>query len=539
MPAPLWTLLWLTTRAGFRRIWRQARSVRGVVLFLLGVFVIGLRVLPAIYVNGHSAPVDPSGVRAAAPVAILGFCLMNLFASAGERAVSFSAAEVDFLFPGPFTRRQLLTYKLVKTGVGGMLSALLFGLILSRYAGTFWGHVIGIWLTFQFMQMLAMTFALVQATLGERVFAAGRWWLLAALLAAVVAVVAPRAWANRNMTASAIGRTLRESPAGRVALAPFAVYGNAITTPRLFPDALRWDALGLAIDGALVGVVMLLDANYLETATNASARRYARSSRIRRVGLAGTANAGSARFRVPPLPWLGGAGPVAWRQLTGVVRTGRGLLVVVAIVAFAGGGTVAHADCDPQSLLSLVIVSVGVNLFLSSLLKFDFRGDLDHLDVLRALPLRPVAVAAGEIVAPTVVLSAVQALLLVAAAVWGHVPAAWLIAAAAFVVPINAVLVATENLLFLLFPSQQATAVAGDMGMVGRQSVVLLCRLLVLVVVLALSFAVGLGTWVATGRSLPAAAAAAWLPLAAAFVGVVLLLGLVYGRFDPVADSPA
>ncbi len=539
MPAALWTLLYLNARATFRRMGRQARSARGVAFLVLGVALVATWVLRMAYLGGPPGTSNSASLRAIAPVAILGFCVMNLFASVGDRAVTFSPPEVDFLFPGPFTRRQLLAYKLIKTGLGGALSALVFSRLLIRHGGSYLSGVIGIWLTFQFIQMVAMVVALLQAAIGERVYTAGRRWLLAGLAAVAVAAVAPVAWAHRDVSPSVLAGQLRTSPAGRWVLAPFTVFGNAIAADRFFPDGLRWDLVGLAMDGALVGVVLLLDANYLETAATASARRYARVSRVRRVGLAGTANPGAARLRVPPLPWLGGVGPVAWRQLTGVLRTGRGLLVVVAIVCVAGGGTVARADHDPQSLLSLVIVSMGINLFLSSLLKFDFRGDLDQLDVLRALPLRPAAVAAGEVVAPTLVLSVVQALLLAAAAVWGHVPGLWLAVAAAYVVPLNGLLVATENLLFLLFPSRQAAAVAGDMGMVGRQSVVLMCRLVTLLLLAGLSAICGaIAYWVA-GGSMAAAVTTAWLVLAGAVVTVVALLGLIYGRFDPSLDAPA
>ena len=538
MPPALYTLLWLNARAGVRRMGRQARSVRGVVFLVIGVFVAATWVVPTVFLNGRVPTADPSAVRAVAPVAILGFCVLNLISSAGERAVTFSPAEVDFLFPGPFTRRQLLAYKLLKTGLGGVLSALIFGLVMGRYGGSYWGRVVGIWLTFQFMQMLAMVAALVQTTIGERVFTTGRRWVLAAVLAVVVVAVAPGAWANRDTSPSRLAGRLHESPAGRVLLAPFAVFGNAITARRLVPDALRWDGLAAVIDGVLVGVVLLLDANYLETAATASAKRYDRVARLRRGGVVGLVKPTATRFRVPMLPWLGGAGPVAWRQLTGVLRTSRGLLVMMAVVAVAAGGAVAHANGSRDSIGTLVAVSVWANLFLASLLKFDFRGDLDHLDVLRSLPLRPTAVAAAELVAPTVVLSAVQGLLLAAVGVWGHVPAAWLAGAAAFVVPANALLVGTENLLFLLFPFRQTAAVAGDMGMVGRQSIVFLCRLLVLVVAGAISAGVGAVAYWVSGRSWPVAAAAAWVPLAGIIGAVTVLLGLVYDRFDPSVDTP-
>jgi hypothetical protein len=538
MPLALWMLLWLNVRAGFRRMGRQAKTVRGVVFVVLGLFSVAFLVGRMLLVSSATSGVSPMAVRSAAPVAILVFCLLNLFASVGERAVTFSGAEIDFLFPGPFTRRQLLAYKLVKSGLGGVVSAMVFSRILIHSQGSYWNGVIGVWLTFQFIQMLAMVMALVQTTIGERMFTAGRRWLVLAVLAVAVVVVAPEVWARHEWTAGRIGTELRTSTAGRWLLAPFAVFGNAITADHLFPDGLQWDALGVAIDAALVGVVLLLDANYLETAADASARRYARRSRVRRVGLAGTANAGAAKLRLPQPPWLGGAGPVAWRQLTGVLRTGRGLLVILVLVACAGAGGVAHAGRDAQSLMSLVVISLGISVFLSTLLKFDFRGDLDHLDVLRSLPIRPTAIAVGELIAPALVLSCVQGLILVAAVVWGHVPPEWVGLAATLVVPVNLLLVGTENLFFLLFPSQQATAVAGDMGMFGKQSVVLMCRLIVLLLVAIIAAAAGVAAYVLAGRSLAVGTIAAGFVLACGVVGTVLLIGLVYDHFDPSVDTP-
>ena len=52
---------------------------------------------------------------------------------------------------------------------------------------------------------------------------------------------------------------------------------------------------------------------------------------------------------------------------------------------------------------------------LTPLLTFDFRGDVDRLDVLKALPLAPWRVALGQLLAPTLILSAVQGLVLVVA----------------------------------------------------------------------------------------------------------------------------
>jgi hypothetical protein len=539
MPLALWTLLALHARAAGRRLGRQARGKRGVALALVAVLALLLLVGRVVIANRWMPPADPTGVRTYGPVAILGICLMNVLSSTGERAVTFSPGEVDFLFPGPFTRRQLLAYKLIRTAITAVPSALLFGALVSRFGGFYLGRVAAAWLTFQFVQMLAMIVALVKATVGERAFSRGRRWLLLGVLAAVALACAWMIRRHHGASPSDVGEQLRASRAGQVILAPFGVFARALTADRIVPDALRWDAVALAMDLGLVAVVFLLDANYLEAAATASGKRYARLARLRQAGLAGMASPGSAKLRLPMLPWLGGVGPVAWRQLTGVARTSRGLLTMLAIVAIVMGVIVARAGGGDATVPSLIGLSVWANLFLTSMLRFDFRGDLDHLDLLRSLPLRPWAVAAAELVAPTVALSAVQALLLTAATVSGRLPAGTVLMALVFVVPFNAVLVGSENLLFLLFPFRPAAAVAGDMGMVGRQTVVFAARLLILAAVAIAVGGVGVLAFLVAGRSIWIAAAAAWVPLAGAVVGVVALMAAAYARFDPSVDTPS
>jgi hypothetical protein len=118
MPIALLTLLRLHFRGKLRHSLRGIRTPRGLVFLLLGILVLSLWLGPALYRALRMPHADPQMVRTVAPFAILGFCLSNLFTSFGDAAVPFTGAEVDFLFPGPFTRRSLLGYKILKTGPG-------------------------------------------------------------------------------------------------------------------------------------------------------------------------------------------------------------------------------------------------------------------------------------------------------------------------------------------------------------------------------------------------------------------------------------
>ena len=87
------------------------------------------------------------------PIMILGFCLLIIFGPAGEMAISFTPAEVDFLFPAPFHRRELLIYKLAKLFMGAVFVALFFSLSYLIYLNTWISAFVGIFLTLAFMQL--------------------------------------------------------------------------------------------------------------------------------------------------------------------------------------------------------------------------------------------------------------------------------------------------------------------------------------------------------------------------------------------------
>ena len=67
------------------------------------------------------------------------------------------------------------------------------------------------------------------------------------------------------------------------------------------------------------------------------------------------------------------------------------------------------------------------------------------------------------------------------------------LAGAAVVVPINFVLFALENVLFLLFPARQMAATPGDFHALGRQFLTLFARTLVLAPTIAVVGVAGMG----------------------------------------------
>src|SRR5713101_4792464 len=102
MDRALLLLLWLRACGWLRRLSRNLLTVRGIVLLVLTAMVMGSCLLSFLF-GPSPIPTDPEKVRRYGTLGFLAYCLMSLLFSSIERAIYFTPAEVNFLFPGPFS----------------------------------------------------------------------------------------------------------------------------------------------------------------------------------------------------------------------------------------------------------------------------------------------------------------------------------------------------------------------------------------------------------------------------------------------------
>jgi hypothetical protein len=458
--------------------------------------------------------------------------------------VAFTPAEVDFLFPGPFSRRQLLGYKIARSAFSALFTATLFSFVFLRYAQHWMGGWIAIFLGLLFVQLLAMAIVLIGQTMGERAFTGGRKLALAVCLMAVAAIVLPYRMSNAPFDGQLIVHNFVNSPSGQIILTPFSVFGKILTANPIAPDAFKWTGVAIAMIGVLLIIVMRLDAHYLEAAAKSGQKIYDRTQRFRRGG--GLAyRATSARLRIGVLPRLGGAGPIAWRQLNTAVRTAKAMLVVLLVISVTIGpmlflGTQRGSNQVDPDFENVIIGAVfWVSFMLSNMLRFDFRGDLDLIDTLKALPIRNSVIALAELVAPVVVLVICQIILLTSIGVVLHRDPRMLAMIMLLAVPLDAILIAVENLIFLLFPVRQAVVSPGDLQGFGRQMLVFMLKTLMLLFAASLAAGLGAAAWWLRERSVPAFVMTTFVMLIIEFVAMIPLLVLAFQKFDPSVDTPA
>jgi hypothetical protein len=242
-------------------------------------------------------------------------------------------------------------------------------------------------------------------------------------------------------------------------------------------------------------------------------------------------------IQIPTIGFAGGAGPLIWRQWTGAARTARTTLILFFAATLAAAWFV-HSMLRLDPLAPILTIAGWLTLFTTNLLRFDFRGDLEQMDVLKSLPVRPAAVVIGEVAAPVTILSIMHFLLLIGLCIIAPKDRIIAACAALLVIPINLLFALLENYIFLLFPVREMTVSPGDLQGTGRRMVVLVIKLLGVSIAGVCAFVVGYFACLFSGGSLLIGSAAAALTLCGLGILMVPLLGRAFQRFDPSVDTP-
>jgi ABC-2 type transport system permease protein len=537
MSRSLWFLVFLGVRARYRRILRGLATVKGFLLMLLGLAFIALiiigpwasRYLPSYPRGPASEPLQRYG-----PAGLLAFASLFLFASTKHRGVYFSPAEVDFLFQAPLSRRELIAYRLATNLVHTAFSSLFVGAMLFNYLRSYWQTAAGLFLTFAFLNLLQTAASLLAGTLEERVVARGRRFIALVLVFFALLIFSATTAAIRG--GAEFRDALREivgSPAAGWALLPFKVFSETLSAPDL-ARFLPWAAGAVLVDLALLALVLRLDVDYTEASLETSRKIHRRLQDLRRGGRMVTS---ARKLRLPlPLPGrCGGFLPVAWRQAQELVRETPGsafLLAIFAVGAFVPVAIFSEGEDLRARAGGAMGILVALPFILSGWFRFDFRGDLDRMELLLGLPVRPAMVALGQVLVPALILGCLQA-----AGLAGLIflnPGQETVPARIFLLfcfPLNLLFVAIENLLFLLYPVRTAPSAPGDFQALGRALIAFFLKVVAFVLVAGLGFLTAYGAWATTG-SKAAGALAGLAFLGFADAGMILLVGRAFARFD-------
>jgi hypothetical protein len=248
----------------------------------------------------------------------------------------------------------------------------------------------------------------------------------------------------------------------------------------------------------------------------------------------------AVRIRVPRLPWLGESGPIAWRQMLIILRTSRRVIVSVltlATIVLTVSAFFARRNSSGVSLQPLAFVIFGYATFGLSMLPWAFRGDIEHLEVLKTLPVTPLAVTAGELAGSVLVISTVHVGILAISSLLGVVAIPVSLVVLAFAPPANMLLVTSNNLMALLYPVRLIST-SPDFQLIGRWILSLMIRMLILVPGVGIPILFGVFTNLITGLTW-LGTLMSWLVLMAELAPLVMLVAWAFRRFDPGTETPA
>jgi hypothetical protein len=547
MNPALLMLILLSTKAFLRRMFRGARTLKGAFLILFTVAMIALFLGPSVaaaLLRGRPGMPQLSGLADPyLPLFLLGSCLLFVFTSAGEKALYFSPPEVEFLFPAPFHRRELLFYKLSQTIMGMVLLSLIFSTSFLIYLSSWLSAFVGIFLTLAFVQLLAMQVNFIGQIVAEHAYTRARKIALASIGALAAAGLAQLLWQARVRTVAELALEFSQTWPGMVVLAPLQVFSHAILAKRLFPDLVCWSAGAAAIDLGLLVLILKLDADYLEAAAAISQKLYERMQRVRQGGgITLPASRAATRLSLPSLPWAGGVGPLAWRQLLLAMRTSRYAIVFSLTVGVALFVMALFADRRAQSPSLVTSFGIGFLVYLTFIfamqLPWAFRGDIDHMDTLKSLPVRPLALVTGELAGGVAVLAAIQIVLL--AALFGVAGRPEKVSvAAAFIIPFDLMMLAASNTLFLIYPVRMVPSSTADFQFFGRTMLFMVLQVLIMLPSVGIPAGIGGIAYLLSGFSWPVFVATSLLLLIAELPCWIVLLAWTFQRFDPSAQTPA
>jgi hypothetical protein len=195
-----------------------------------------------------------------------------------------------------------------------------------------------------------------------------------------------------------------------------------------------------------------------------------------------------------------------------------------------------HGGTEWVSIMGIGFMAYLTILF-SMQLPWAFRGDIAHMDCLKSLPIAPRAIALGELAGGVMLLGTIQLVVLIGLLGAGGNPLLML-TAMTFLIPVDLLLLAMSNTVFLIYPVRFAPGTSADFQVVGRMMLFLLLQFLMLLPALGIPLGFAGLAYVLSGFSAPVFAVTAWVLLAAEVPLWLFLLASMFVRFDPGTETP-
>ena len=484
---------------------KRLQNVRYLLSFLVGMAYLwfaGLR-----HLFSARTPMQHVGIPTSAfsidllSVVVLALMILAWALPEQSAGLTFSEAEIQFLFPAPITRRQLLLYKILRAQPQVFVSALVMTFLMFRNA-----KFLGLWICLIVLSIYFMFVRLARARL--KLLGIGFLIRLPAIAAIVVGLFS-LLWKTVDLDSF---RGMQVRP-GQFPDLPALFHGSVadaiLFVPRFFAHAV----LPLSIPQLLASCGILLVAALLffelaartniafeEASIRASQKSASRRARLQesRIGVRVTFPRMPPPFRIPARARPEVA--IYWKNLTAGLRISSPWLLIMAVCAlyFLGQSFYSSEPAVRTTLAGLALMLAAMFPFLGSgVFTQDMRLDLPRIELLKSYPIAGDRLVAAEIAAPLTFVALVEIMMLTVAAIILHASALpgtmsflatpqFVVIALLFATPVCAAQLLIRNAVPILLPGWAMRAPDEQRGFIvlGQRLLMTAGNLLVLLFVL-------------------------------------------------------
>ena len=561
-PAALRLLIRLKLRGAIRAQVRRLRSPRNWVFLIVGLVLIawwGVTFVISSHFRGHGVP-EPEADRAWTSLVILVMAGLTLVGSFNHRGLYLPKQEIELVFSAPIARSDLVRYRLLTNLLRSLVAGTIVGLGAAQRLPHPWHAFLG---TFALLMILPILGQAAAILLGD---AENRWTRFASRVPArtlsvlgALCLVLLLVFLTTGKD-GALGRLFPGNGAGPIHAQPW--FQSPLTQTLLAPtlpwvrainaetgrEFLFWFGLCGLFWFAAFELTARLPGDFRELSLATSADVAKRLQRLRRGG-AGVGGSKAEKVALSwRVPWLLGHGPcgaIAWLKFVAMMRKARGTVLfsvlVVALVAVGFPLILQPGGADDELIGAGMIAAVG-SMYLAAGLRFDFRQDLDQMDLVKTWPVAParifVATILPEVLLITLLLSGAA---LTRAAFKGFRPE--LLPILFFQPLVTFAWIAVDNAVYLYAPVRFTPGQEGALQHMGRSLLLLLLRFTLLAVALAAAGAPAVALVLGSDK-LGLDESLAWM-IALSYAWLVLLLvdvalsfggGWILSRFDVARD---
>ncbi len=412
---------------------------------------------------------EPAGrgmLRERIALGLCGFLLFQILKIVYRKPVEpfeWTPSETQILKTAPINRSALVVYRMTTTAISAALKAFCFVLVMIPDLHFLVAGFIGMTLGLCFLELIRIIVEVIVYGCGKRnlnFLRTGATVAVTGLVGSAIFTVADQPGAQEKLASPAayqflLAIALQVAEYTRTSLGAFFVYPF-----RCFSDIILTQSIDFEfLQRLLIGCGFVVTAAYSAMVANCwmvtarqklDRKNLARLRSLSSVEKA-TANHRRSAVRVPLR--FRGIGVIAWRQFHGAWNYRATLLfsfsIPVALCCIPMFAATPPANAALFLVASLLFYSY---LLLPAALMLDFRRDVDRMAVLKKLPIEPINIVIGQLAAPVVLCSIFQAIVFIIASFAGVASYGFLVVCWLAIVPMNALIFASENIIFMLHP---------------------------------------------------------------------------------------